>query len=270
MKFSYQFIAATLAAATFSISAAAADIKTVRVGTQGDNAGTSYLDANGKLTGYEVEVLRAIDDLLPEYQFEFKPMDFATLFVSLSTNKVDLINSNLKHSAEREKQFLFTKNDFYRTPYKLVVKGDETAITSFADLNGKKIAVLGTGLQSKVLSNHIEKLNLKTEIIPSKSNTEIVALLTQGRADAIFLPEHQVNVFNRYRDANLKTIGKGLIPEGKTPETFGAHFLLQKKDTELRDKIDAALAQIKENGTLARLSVEWFGQDFTGNYEIEP
>lgn len=262
-------LAILLAALLVAGSLQAAEVRKVLVGTQADNPGTSYIDEKGQLTGYEVEVLREIDKRIPEVEFEFKTMDFSTLFVSLATKKVQLITSNIKRSAEREKQYLYTTEDFYRTPYKLVLKGSDTTTKSFRDLDGKKIAVLGTGLQAKLLDDYIKKNNFRIETVPSKSNTEMVNLLTAGRADALFLPEHQVNVFNKYRGANLKVVGKGLIPADKKPDEFGAYFLVQKDDTVLRDQLDAAIKSIKKDGTLKALSVKWFGEDFTVPFQVE-
>jgi ABC-type amino acid transport substrate-binding protein len=251
------------------IGAQAASVRTVLVGTQADNPGLSYIDEHGVLTGFEVEVLREINRRTPGVKFEYRTMDFAMLFVSLGTKKVQLINSNIKKSAEREKQFLYTTEDFYRTPFKLVIRSNDPSIHAFRDLAGKKIAVLGTGVQAKVLNDYLKKNNLNVDVLPSKSNTEMVSLLNTGRVDALFLPEHQVNVFNRYRKENLKAIGKGLIPADKKPNEFGAYFLVQKGDTVLRDELDKALRSMKKDGTLKKLSLKWFGEDFTVPFQIE-
>jgi len=223
----------------------------------------------GGRTGYEIEVLNEVVKRLPGYQIDYKTMDFSTLFISLATNKVDVITSNIKKNPEREKQFLYTQEDFYRTPYKLVVAQSDSKTKSFADLNGKKIAVLGTGVQAKVLDDYIKRRKLDLEVLPSKSNTEMVSLLANGRVDALFLPEHQAIVFNKYRGAALKELGKGLIPSDKKPDEFGAYFLLQKGNVELRDKIDVALRGMKKDGSLKKLSVKWFDRDFTENFPVE-
>lgn len=41
-----------------------------------------YIDENGQPAGYELEVLKAIDELLPQYEFEFEPTEFAMGFCS--------------------------------------------------------------------------------------------------------------------------------------------------------------------------------------------
>ncbi|WP_191091570.1 transporter substrate-binding domain-containing protein [Affinibrenneria salicis] len=246
-----------------SLSVYAAEEKTVFVGTQGENPGLSYIDENGKLTGFEVEVLREIDKRIPGVKFEYKAMDFASLFVSLSGRKVQIINSNIWRSPEREKQFLYTNEVFYQTPFKIVVPADNNAINDLRGLHGKKIAVLGTGVQAKILADNISKNALEVEVFPSKSNTEMVGLLNAQRVDALFLPEHQVSLFNKYREQHLKTVGQGYLPTNVRPGDPGAHLLLQKSDVALRDSLDKAIIEIKNDGTLEKLSNEWFGADFT-------
>lgn len=50
-----------------------------------------FIDENGKLTGFDVELLKEIDKQLPEYEFEFQTMDFSNLLLSLETKKIDLV-----------------------------------------------------------------------------------------------------------------------------------------------------------------------------------
>lgn len=254
-------VALTLLLAAFCAGAQAE--RTVLVATQGENPGLSYIDEQGKLTGFEVEVLKEIDNRIPDVKFEYKTMDFASLFISLAGKKVHIINSNIWRSPEREKQFLFTHEVFYQTPFKLVVPANNTEIRSLDDANGKRIGVLGTGVQAKILDDNIKKRSLNVKVFPSKSNTEMVGLLNAGRVDALFLPEHQVSLFNRYRHQQLKTVGDGFLPDNIRPGDPGAHLLLQKTDVELRDKLDKAIIEITRDGTLKALSQTWFGADFT-------
>jgi L-cystine transport system substrate-binding protein len=66
-------------------------VQKIIVGTGTQFPNVCFIDKNGKLTGYDVELVRKIDEKLPEYQFEFKTMDFSNLLISLETNKIDFI-----------------------------------------------------------------------------------------------------------------------------------------------------------------------------------
>ena len=69
-------------------------VTTINVGviTAGDK--TSFVDDKGKLTGYEIELMRKIDEELPQYKFNFVQLEGPTLFSSLDAKKVDFISGN--------------------------------------------------------------------------------------------------------------------------------------------------------------------------------
>ncbi len=238
------------------------------VGTQAVAPGTTYLDEKGNLTGFEVEVLKEVDKRIPDVEFEYKTMDFATLFTELGAKKVDIINSNLQYNEERAKKYLYSKEIFYRSPYKIVVNENDNVHKTIEDLKGKKISVL-PGLQLPALKEIVDKKKLQIEILTAKSTAEIIAMLKDGRADAVFMPEHQVYVFSKYRNAGLKATGPGYIPIGLKPEDVGAHFLFDKNNTALRDKVDKALAEMRADGTLKKLSEKWLGADFTQPIKLD-
>ena len=48
-----------------------AEVRTITVAYSQGNAPCSYVDDNGELVGYEIDVLKLVDDMLPQYEFEF-------------------------------------------------------------------------------------------------------------------------------------------------------------------------------------------------------
>lgn len=64
-----------------------AKVKTIIVGTGKIYAPFCYLDDNGKLVGYEIDVLNAVDELLPQYQFKYETFDFANILIALQAKK---------------------------------------------------------------------------------------------------------------------------------------------------------------------------------------
>lgn len=234
----------------------------VIVGTQATAAGTTYLDEKGKLTGFEVEVLKEVDKRIPDVEFEFKTMDFGSLFTELGAKKVDIINSNLQYNKERAEKYLYSKEIVYRSPYKIVVNEDDNVHKSLKDLDGKKVSIL-PGLQLATLKKLIEEQKLNIEILPAKSTAEIIAMVKDGRTTAAFMPAHQAYPFSKFRNAAIKAVGQGYIAQGLTPDQVGAHFLFDKENTPLRDKVDKALAEMRADGTLKKLSIEWLGDDYT-------
>lgn len=69
----------------------AGKVQKVIVGTGTKFPQVCFIDQNGKLTGFDVELIKELDKRIPEYEFEFKTMEFQSLLLSLETNKIDLI-----------------------------------------------------------------------------------------------------------------------------------------------------------------------------------
>lgn len=74
---------------------AGSGVQTVIVGTGTDFPNIAFMDEKGELTGYDIEVMKAIDEQLPQYKFVFKTMDFSNLLTSLGNRKIDVIAHNM-------------------------------------------------------------------------------------------------------------------------------------------------------------------------------
>jgi L-cystine transport system substrate-binding protein len=86
--------AASSAAASPSESAEANSeapvaVTKIVVGTGSQFPKVAFLDDSGKLTGFDVELVREIDKRLPEYEFELQVLDFTNILLSLETKKID-------------------------------------------------------------------------------------------------------------------------------------------------------------------------------------
>lgn len=93
-------------------TAAAADpakVTKIVVGTGTAFPNVCFIDENGKLTGFDVELLKEIDKRLPEYEFEFQTMDFSNLLLSLETKKIDLVAHVMEKNPEREQKYALTR-----------------------------------------------------------------------------------------------------------------------------------------------------------------
>lgn len=65
--------------------------KTIYVATQNDYPPFDYVDASGKIIGYDVDVIKEINKQLPQYKFEFVTGPWATVVPSLQANKTQII-----------------------------------------------------------------------------------------------------------------------------------------------------------------------------------
>lgn len=236
----------------------AQEVKKIIVGTGTQFPNVCFIDEDGKLTGFDVELVREIDKRLPEYEFEFQTQEFSSLLLSLETKKIDFVAHQMEKNPEREAKFLFNKEPYSIFLSKIAVYRDNTTINSIDDLTGKKVFTSPTSNQAFFLEQYNKDHNNPYEIVYSSgAANDRIALLKSGRVDATLATDFSLP-FYPDTDGNpaMKTVGDPLIQSDVL-------FVLRKDSQELADKLDAAIKEVKADGTLSKLSVEWLGEDYT-------
>jgi len=253
----------TVSACSSSNAGKASTAKKVIIGTTSVFPGVSFLDENGNLTGFDVELAKELDKRLPEYEFEIQTMEFGNLLLSLESKKIDFVMGMMSKNEEREKKYLFNKEPYVYFFTRIAVDKNNDTIHSIEDLHGKKLFIgSATSNNASFIQAYNQKHGNPIEIVyGSGGANDLVQLIRTGRVDATLQTDFSVR-FETDEDGNpaLKLVGEPLIADT-------VHYVLRKDSQELADKLDEALRAVKEDGTLAKLSVEWLGQDFTKSLE---
>ncbi|AJS60498.1 transporter substrate-binding domain-containing protein [Paenibacillus sp. IHBB 10380] len=243
----------------------AEEVKKIIVGTGTEFPDVCFIDTNGNLTGFDVELVKEIDKLLPEYEFELKTMDFDSLLLSLETNKIDFIAHQMEKNPEREQKFLFNKEPYSIFLSKVAVAKNDNTIQSIADLKGKKVLIGPTSNQAYFLKQYNTENNDAINIVyTSGEANDLVAQIEGKRVDATLTTDFALKSHYPGADGKpaLKTVGDPLIQSNVL-------FVLRKDGQELSDKLDEAIKTLKENGELAKLSIQWLGEDLTKTLDEE-
>lgn len=233
------------------------EAKTIYVGTQPDFPPFLYEDENGKLTGYDIEVVEEIFSRLPEYKLEFKPTSWDGITLGLDSNKTQMIADQMTYNEERAEKYYLSEPYFTSEIYIIVKKG-RTDIQSLEDLKGKTLElVVGTTPTTLVEKWNEENGNeINLQYTEATNYTDPLQDVANGRVDAYV--ENIVNLNQVVKDLNLEVEAAG-EPILSTPVVF-----VYRKDevgAELKEKIDAILADLKEEGFLSQKSTEWTGSD---------
>src|SRR3954451_3406097 len=235
-------------------------VQKIIVGTGTQFPNVCFIDENGKLTGYDVELVRKIDEKLPEYEFEFKTMEFSNLLLSLETNKIDFIAHQMEVNEERQEKFLFNKEPYNVFPLHVTVNQNNNEIQSIEDLKGKKAIVSATSNSAVFLEKYNKEHNLGIEIIYAGQGPDTtINQIKTGRADATITTPFSVEFNNEAVDAQQKVVGEPLL-------NSKVYFLLRKDETPLQTKIDEALVELKKEGVVSELSNKWLGADYTVDF----
>jgi ABC-type amino acid transport substrate-binding protein len=239
--------------------ASAAEKQVVAVGTEGSYAPFTFLDEKGELTGYDVEVVR---DIARRAGFEarFVPTPWDSMFLGLESKKFDLVANQIAKNPERERKYLFS-DDYLVSGAQIIVKANRAGtFASLADLKGLKV---GTGVGSnyaKMLEEHNAKnpgAAVKIETYEGDVTT-VLQDIAAGRLDATVNDRLTVGYAVQKQKLPLKAVGEpiALVP---------SHFVVRKdrQGEALVKKVNEALAAMKKDGTLTKLSQKWFGADYT-------
>ena len=221
------------------------------IAMEGQWAPWTYHDENGDLVGYDTEVGKAVAEKLG-VEAEFIEGEWDGLFAGLDGGRYDVIINGVEITEEREKKYDFT------TPYAyiktaLAVSSDNTDITGFDDLNGKKTSnSLGSTYADLAEAKGAEVLNVDTL-------SETINMVTSGRVDATLNAEVSFyDYFAEHPDAPIKIVAL-------TEDASHVSMPLVKGNDNARLKaaIDKALEELAADGTLSRLSEKYFGSDIS-------
>lgn len=253
--------ASTAAAASPSANAessAPAAVKKIIVGTGTQFPKVAYLDDKGKLTGFDVELVREIDKRLPGYEFELQTYDFSNLLLSLETKKIDFVAHEMEKNPERTEKYLFNKEPYAHWSNEIIVAKDNDSIKTLDDLKGKKVIVGATSAEAQIVENYNKDHNDAIKIVYSNGGAaDEVNQIVSGRVDATIGADFTLSLIDP--EGKLKTTGEPL-------SSADILFVFRKDDPDeqvLADAVDGAIKEIKQDGTLAKLSTEWLGADFS-------
>jgi cystine transport system substrate-binding protein len=223
----------------------------ITVGTEGTYRPFTYHEGgSGPLTGYDVEVMKAVADELG-VKVEFKETQWDAIFAGLQAGRFDAIANQVSITPEREKDYAFS-TPYTVSPGVIVVPQDNDDITSFADLKGKTTA-------QSLTSNWYELAKDNGAKVQNVEGwAQAVALLEQGRVDAT------VNDSLTFLDWQ-KTEGKDTLKiAAETDDESRNAITFRKGSDDLVAAVDKALDKLRQDGTLAKISEKYFGEDVSG------
>ncbi len=218
------------------------------VGTEGTYRPFSYSeDGSGDLTGYDVEVARAVAEQLG-VDVRFEQTQWDAIFAGLEAGRFDVIANQVSITPEREAAYTFSQPYTYSTG--VIVVADGTAgISSFADLDGK------TAAQSLTSNWYALAEQSGANIEAVEGWAQAATLVQQGRVDAT------INDKLTFLDYQKQTGDTGLVIAAESDDVSRSAFAFVAGSDALAAAVDDALATLATNGTLAGISAEFFGED---------
>ncbi len=253
MKFVKTLVAAVAALVFASGLAAAKDWSNVRIGTEGAYPPFNFVDSNGKLKGFDVDIAQALCDHMM-VKCEFVAQDWDGIIPALLAGKYDAIVASMSITAERAKKVAFT-DKYYNTPAWFIAnKNSHITDTSPEALKGKII-----GAQSSTIhANYLQDVYKGSEIKLYGTQDEANADLASGRLDLVLADSVVLWEWTTKTDDGkcCEHVGKEL----NDPKWFGigAGIAVRKEDEDLKAMLNKALAAILADGTYKKINDKYF------------
>lgn len=225
------------------------DDKKIVVGTNAEYEPFEFLDENGELAGFDIELTNAVVDKMG-MEIEWVDMAFDSLIGSMEAGNVEMIAAAIGPTAERERSCDFS--DVYYSGYQSIVTVKGTEYKTFDELKGKVIAVLEGSLSDMIASGENEDYGTMEagEVKRFKNATQAVQELENGAADAVITDAIIAEKFINDRD----TLVANQV-EGTGEDTV---YAIKKGDTKLVETVNEALAKVREDGTYDTLYNKYF------------
>src|SRR5690625_3664123 len=223
------------------------------VGTSGTLIAASYYDGEeeteNQLTGYEVETMREIAKRL-DLDIEFEIIGVDNVMPGIKSGRIDISSATI--TDKRKEDFDFSEPYNYSYITMAVRESDNSGIESLEDLAGKKAGGGATTIYSQIA----EQFGAEVVTYGNAPNEAYLRDVSDGTTDVVI------------NDYYLTKFGVAAFPEFDLHlhPTLNFHLtetgvMLPKGEDELREKINEALEEMREDGTLSELAIKFYEED---------
>jgi len=249
------------------ISVASADATRVIIATEGAYAPYNYVDENGNPDGYDIAVAKAVDELLENYEFEYVAVEWSSIFAGLEADRYQVLVTQASKTAEREEKYLFGSTAYtWGAGAIAYLKGREgiTGLASIANTDLTLSVAVGSSNENIVLTWNREHPDQQVNIVYNDGDISKALLdVQEGRVDATLVsPAVAANVIST-QGLNVDYKLRDEATVESTYWLFSQTDAYAETNRELAARVDEALQTLIDNGTLAQISEQYLGADYS-------
>lgn len=230
----------------------AALAETIKIGTEGAYPPFNSLNADGTLTGFDVDIAKALCEEM-KVECEFVTQDWDGIIPALLAGKFDAIIASMSITEERKEKVDFT-NKYYNTPPAIAVaKDSDLGGVTPADLAGKALGAQSSTTHSNYAEAKFPGADLRLYPTPDEYKLD----LGSGRIDAVIDDVVVLSDWVKTDDgACCKVLGALELDPVINGE--GAGIALRKGEDDLRKRFNAAIEAIRANGVYQEINDKYF------------
>lgn len=208
------------------------------MGTNAEFPPYEYVDDNGNIVGIDAEIAQAVAAKMG-YELEIRDMKFDSLITAVQSGNIDFALAGMTVNEERLLSVNFS--DTYATGVQVVIVKADSAIASIDDLEGKMIGVQSGTTGDIYCTDDFGQDNVKQY----DNGALAVAALMNGQIDCVVIDNEPAK---NYVKANQ---GLKILDTEYAVEDYAA--AIAKENTDLLEKFNKALAELKAEGELDRI-----------------
>lgn len=225
-----------------------------------------FINEKNESDGFEVAVMRAVDRLLPDYEFEFVGTSDDDLLIGVESGKYGAGIKGLWVTDERKQKYIVPQRNIAVSIIGITYRKENAEqihdMETFARFSGKLIPIPPQSAQWAIVEDY-NKTHDANQVKLVPSDVFIIAdaytWLIEGRYDAFFdIKLSFENTIVNESGAWHSYAERLVYAPYKAIPTYP---LFNKKLQDLAGKYDEAVKQLTDNGTIQKLSQQYFGED---------
>lgn len=224
----------------------------------------TWKDEKGNATGYDVEVMKLVDELLPQYEFEFVPTTNDDLLVGVEQGKYQVGIKNAFWTQERTAKFIFPKEFVGLSSAGLVLKKSNEGIKTLSDFASKgfTLAPIAANNAQYTVIDEYNKANPNNKVKLQAGDqflVDVVQWVNEGRVDGGVMIEGSYNQQVTAENGQYHKLANDVVyNEFSVIKTWP---LFNKKEQEFADAYDQAVKKVKDQKKTNELSKKFYGRD---------
>ena len=220
---------------------------TLIVGFDQDFPPMGFVGDDGEYTGFDLDLAKEVAKRL-DLEYKAQPIAWDSKDMELESGNIDCIWNGFTITGREDEPYMANKQVF--------IVANDSDIKSQADLAGKNVEVQADSSAEAALKENPDLTNTFGQLLTTADYNTAFMDLEQGAVDAVAMDVIVAGYQIKQRNADFK-----ILDDSLSEEEYGVGF--KKGNTELRDKVQATLEEMAADGTLAKISDEWFGEDVT-------
>ncbi|MCM3039970.1 transporter substrate-binding domain-containing protein [Paenibacillus motobuensis] len=245
-------------------NAAGKDQITVNIATGGSPRPFSYVNDNNEIDGYDIQIVKAIFEGLPQYKINIEKTEFPSIFAGLDSDRYQIGANNFASNAERKEKYIYS-DPIFKNQFVIAVAESRDDIKTFADLEGKKTMVSPSVNYTVALENY-NKDHAKTPVILNYSEAELVTVLQNvesGADDFNLIDAAMLQLYIKEYGLKLKAIPLSQEDSDRIGVPYSYLILSKGKNSEqLTKDVNERIKALIQDGTISKISEKYLNGDF--------